>query len=67
MPVLNQPALNPPAPNHEARDPVCGMFVNLSGAKYKSARNGSDGYFCWARCKQACERQPEKCTLSISS
>jgi hypothetical protein len=46
MPVLNPPVSNPPAANHEARDPVCGMFVNLSGAKYKSARNGSDGYFC---------------------
>jgi len=72
MPVLNQPVLNPPvlhppAPNNEARDPVCGMFVNVSGAKYKSANKGSDGYFCCAGCKQAFERQPEKYTLSMSS
>ncbi|MGA2643288.1 MAG: XdhC family protein [Candidatus Sulfotelmatobacter sp.] len=65
--VSNPPVLNPPAPNNEARDPVCGMFVNVSGAKYKSAHNGSDVYFCCAGCKQAFERQPEKYTLSMSS
>jgi YHS domain-containing protein len=43
------------------------MFVNVSGAKYKSANKGSDGYFCCAGCKQAFERQPEKYTLSMSS
>jgi xanthine dehydrogenase accessory factor len=51
----------------EARDPVCGMLVNVSGAKYKSEHNGSAVYFCCAGCKQAFDRQPEKYTLSISS
>jgi YHS domain-containing protein len=41
--------------------------VNVSGAKYKSERNGSEVYFCCAGCKQAFDRQPEKYTLSISS
>jgi xanthine dehydrogenase accessory factor len=62
LPVLNLPVLN-----KEARDPVCGMLVNVSGAKYKSEHNRSEVYFCCAGCKQAFDRQPEKYTLSISS
>jgi xanthine dehydrogenase accessory factor len=67
LPVLNLPVLNLPVLNKEARDPVCGMLVNVSGAKYKSEHNGSEVYFCCAGCKQAFDRQPEKYTLSISS
>jgi xanthine dehydrogenase accessory factor len=62
LPVLNLPVLN-----KEARDPVCGMLVNVSGAKYKSEHNRSEVYFCCAGCKQAFDRQPEKYTLSIFS
>jgi xanthine dehydrogenase accessory factor len=51
----------------EARDPVCGMLVNVSGAKYKSEHKGSAVYFCCAGCKQAFDRQPERYPLSISS
>jgi xanthine dehydrogenase accessory factor len=67
LPVLNLQVLNLPVLNKEARDPVCGMLVNVSGAKYKSEHNGSEVYFCGAGCKQAFDRQPEKYTLSISS
>jgi xanthine dehydrogenase accessory factor len=67
LPVLDLPVLNLPVLNKEARDPVCGMLVNVSGAKYKSEHNGSEVYFCCAGCKQAFDRQPEKYTLSISS
>jgi xanthine dehydrogenase accessory factor len=56
-----------PLIDKEARDPVCGMLVNVSGAKYKSEHNGSAVYFCCAGCKQVFDRQPEKYTLSISS
>jgi len=62
LPGLALPVLTQPPPN-EARDPVCGMFVNVSGAKYKSAHKGSDVYFCCAGCKQTFDRQPEKYTL----
>jgi len=51
-----------PLLNKEARDPVCGMLVNVNGAKYKSEHNGSPVYFCCAGCKQAFDRQPEKPT-----
>jgi xanthine dehydrogenase accessory factor len=67
LPVLNLPVLNLPVLNKEARDPVCGMLVNVSGAKYKSEHNGSEVYFCCAGCKQAFDRQPEKYILSVSS
>ena len=60
------PALNLPVFNQEARDPVCGMFVNVSGAKYKSLHHGTEVYFCCAGCKQTFDRQPEKYT-SMSS
>ena len=66
LPGLALPVLTQPPPN-EARDPVCGMFVNVSGAKYKSAHKGSDVYFCGAGCKQTFDRQPEKYTLSMST
>jgi xanthine dehydrogenase accessory factor len=59
--------LKPPVLNHEARDPVCGMLVSVSGAKYKSKQNGSEICFCCAACKTAFDRQPEKYTVSISS
>ena len=55
LPVLNQ----------DARDPVCGMTVNVSEAKYKSEQNGSTVYFCCAGCKQAFDRQPEKYTQTM--
>ena len=67
LPVLNLPVLHAPSPNNEARDPVCGMFVNVSGARYKSAHKGADVYFCCAGCKQTFDRQPEKYTLLMST
>jgi len=66
-PALHLPVLNPPALDNEARDPVCGMLVKVSGAKYKSAHNRSAVYFCCAGCKQAFDRQPEKYMLSMST
>ena len=55
-----------PVLNKDARDPVCGMMVNVSGAKYKSEHQGSQVYFCCAGCKQAFDRQPDKYASSIS-
>jgi xanthine dehydrogenase accessory factor len=67
LPALNVPGPNMPVLNDEARDPVCGMLVNVSGAKHKLEHHGSAVYFCCARCKLAFERQPEKYTLTMSS
>jgi xanthine dehydrogenase accessory factor len=51
----------------EARDPVCGMMVNISTAKYKSELHGNTVYFCCTGCKRSFESQPEKYALSTSS
>jgi xanthine dehydrogenase accessory factor len=36
----------------QARDPVCGMSVEVASAKYRSEALGRPVYFCCARCKQ---------------
>jgi YHS domain-containing protein len=71
LPVLdllarNQSVLSRAVVNREPQDPVWGMLVNVIGARYKSSHNGSEVYFCCARCKQAFDQQPEKYTLSVS-
>jgi xanthine dehydrogenase accessory factor len=43
----------------KARDPVCGMDVDLTGASYVSKHNGITFYFCCAGCQQAFDQQPE--------
>ncbi|MBI5303538.1 MAG: XdhC family protein [Chloroflexi bacterium] len=44
----------------EAQDPVCGMMVELAGARYISEQAGTRYYFCAASCKSAFDRAPEK-------
>ena len=46
--------------NTEAKDPICGMMVDTTKAKYKSQHDGKWIYFCCAGCKEAFDRQPEK-------
>jgi xanthine dehydrogenase accessory factor len=49
-----------PLLKQEARDPVCGMTVDVGAAKYKSELQGAWSYFCCAGCKQAFDKQPDK-------
>ncbi|MEK7364815.1 MAG: YHS domain-containing protein [candidate division NC10 bacterium] len=44
----------------EARDPVCGMLVEISSAKYRSEASGKSVYFCCLRCKETFDRDPGK-------
>ena len=44
----------------DAKDPVCGMLVDMSRAKYKSQYQGNTFYFCCAHCKQAFDKEPGK-------
>jgi xanthine dehydrogenase accessory factor len=67
LPVLRATRPDQLAPSDEARDPVCGMTVNIANARHKSEHRGSIVYFCCARCKQAFDLQPEKYSLLISS
>ena len=52
------PAL--PILSNEAKDPVCGMMVDVTKAKYRSQYHGKAWYFCCAGCKEMFEKQPEK-------
>lgn len=44
----------------QARDPVCGMLVEITSAKYLSEASGGSFYFCCPRCKQAFDLTPER-------
>ncbi len=52
-----------PLPRHEAKDPICGMMVDVSVAKHKSEFHGNSFYFCCSGCKQKFDKQPEKYAL----
>lgn len=52
-----------PLLRREARDPICGMMVDVGGAKYKSDFGGRSFHFCCPRCKQTFDEQPEKHSL----
>jgi len=44
----------------EAKDPICGMMVDMGKARYKAQHQGKWFYFCCAGCKNAFEKHPEK-------
>lgn len=48
----------PVAASLEARDPVCGMMVEIATARYTAQYEGQTYYFCAAGCKKAFESQP---------
>ena len=47
-----------------AKDPICGMSVDISSAKHKSEFEGRSFYFCCAGCKRTFDAQPEKHALA---
>ena len=46
-----------PSP-HEEVDPVCGMTVDVAGARYRAVHDGRTYYFCSAGCLESFERDP---------
>lgn len=44
----------------EARDPICGMSVEIKSAKYTSEYQGETFYFCCTGCKQTFDKEPVK-------
>lgn len=42
----------------EARDPICGMSVDVAKAKHTSVHEGETYYFCCLRCKETFEQSP---------
>jgi xanthine dehydrogenase accessory factor len=47
-----------PVVRQEAKDPICGMVVDIDAARYKSEFQGRHFYFCCAACKQTFDQQP---------
>jgi len=43
-----------------ARDPVCGMTVDESTAKWRSEHEGKTYYFCNERCKATFDKNPKR-------
>jgi heavy metal translocating P-type ATPase len=49
-----------PAPDQQARDPVCGMTVTPATAKHWYVHGGTTYYFCAARCRDRFVENPDK-------
>ena len=48
----------------EAKDPICGMMVDVSKSQHKSECQGITFYFCCAGCKQKFDQRPEEYALA---
>jgi xanthine dehydrogenase accessory factor len=48
----------------EARDPVCGMSVDVATARHRTETGAGGVYFCCAGCQQAFERDPVRYAAS---
>ena len=66
LPLVGTEAAMPMMPAAEngdvavAIDPVCGMEVEIEGARYTTELNGQMYYFCCAGCKRRFEAEPTK-------
>jgi xanthine dehydrogenase accessory factor len=50
----------------EAKDPVCGMVVDVATARYASQYEGETYYFCAKSCQTSFEREPTRYIEAIS-
>ena len=48
----------------QARDPVCGMSLDPSVAKFRVERDGATTYFCSERCKSKYLADPDKYAIA---
>jgi len=55
-----QPAAAELTTGTEATDPVCGMTVRVTQARYTSEHAGTTFYFCCGGCKERFDRDPEQ-------
>jgi xanthine dehydrogenase accessory factor len=51
----------------ESRDPVCGMLVDIAGARHRAELGGRVVYFCCPGCKQAFEHDPGRYAAAVES
>ena len=59
LPIAAQPPL-------EARDPVCGMTVEIATVHFLSQYEGRTYYFCAAGCKRSFDKEPQKYIQTIT-
>ena len=58
----------PAVEQQEAKDPICGMTVNVNTAIHKSEYDGKAFYFCCAGCKGKFDKQPNLyATIHVSA
>ena len=50
----------------EAKDPVCGMWVEIASARYVSQHEGKTYYFCNPSCQRSFEQNPGKYLMKES-
>ena len=49
-----------PIATHEEIDPVCGMTVEVAGARFTTVHDGRTYYFCSAGCQSSFEADPDR-------
>ena len=54
------PQPRPAGAQEEARDPVCGMTVQVAGASHRAQHGGRDFFFCCAGCRERFLVSPER-------
>jgi xanthine dehydrogenase accessory factor len=65
--LREEPATQPASQPRDATDPVCGMTVEVAGARHLAKYAGRDYYFCSSGCKRKFEAEPEKYVSPISA
>jgi xanthine dehydrogenase accessory factor len=65
--LREEPATHPASQPGEAIDPVCGMTVEVAGARHVAGYGGRDYYFCCPACERKFEAEPEKYVSPISA
>jgi xanthine dehydrogenase accessory factor len=60
--VMIEPTTEPAAPHVriDAKDPICGMIVDGTTAKFRSEFSGQTVYFCCRHCKEMFDQDPER-------
>jgi xanthine dehydrogenase accessory factor len=54
-------------PDATVVDPVCGMTVQVAGARYMSAHDGKTFVFCGIACKERFDREPARYSIPSPS
>ena len=62
FPTTDLPTLKSLSPKTaaEAKDPVCGMTVEIASARFTSILAGTSYYFCSSVCKRSFDKEPQK-------